>query len=59
LKKAVNFYERLKYEQSSSKKMGRPGRMGKGMDEFKLPSSDELSGKELIFRFNGIHRVTK
>jgi len=35
------------------------GEWGKGMDEFKLPSSDELSGKELKLRFMGSDHVTK
>ncbi len=30
-----------------------------GMDEFKLPSSGELAGKELTFRFIGKHQVVK
>lgn len=35
------------------------GVWGKGMNEFKLPSSDELVGKELIFYFNVRSRVMK
>jgi len=35
------------------------GEWGKGMDEFKLPSSDELAGKELKLRFKGSDQVTK
>jgi hypothetical protein len=32
---------------------------GKGMDEFKLPSSDELAGKELTLSFNDSDQVIK
>jgi len=35
------------------------GDWGKGMNEFKLPSSDELVGKELKFYFNVGNRVIK
>jgi hypothetical protein len=35
------------------------GEWGKGMDEFKLPSSDELAGKELKLRFKGNDQIVK
>jgi hypothetical protein len=35
------------------------GEWGKGMDEFKLPSSDELAGKELKLRFKGKDQIVK
>jgi hypothetical protein len=35
------------------------GDWGKGMDEFKLPSSDELTGKELKLRFYTSNQVIK